>query len=83
MNLKKILMELGNKLVLEHRYDLTSVPPCSDEFVSWVDGFAGSVELVAAFTVWLNRSPEAQQALAELGVEWPVVPQQLGSEVKR
>jgi len=81
MNLKKILMELGNKLVLEHRFELTSVPPCSEQFQSWVDTFSGSVELVAAFTVWVNRSSEVQQALAELGVEWPMVPQKLDSEV--
>jgi len=34
---------------------------------------AGGLELLVLLTEWLNAHNDAQECLAELGVEWPVV----------
>ena len=67
MNLKLVLMELGDRLVTDHSY---------------APGFATrdyrhrplqTTNPIIEFTEFLNNCPEAQQILAELGIEWPVV----------
>lgn len=52
-NLKWVLMELGNRLVLKHGFD----PP---------------IVSIKIFTEFLNKCPEAQIILREMGFEWPV-----------
>lgn len=70
-NLKHILMELGNRLVMDYRYNPATIP----------DITVGTVKLakipntipIKEFTEFLNNSPEARQVLLQLGLEWPVV----------
>ena len=59
MNLKMILMQLGNKLVTEHGFD-----PRSKDLHSCTK--------IQDLTKWINEVPEAQQCLRELDVEWPM-----------
>ena len=62
-NLKKILMELGNKLVLEYRYEpYSGAEPTTQK----------TTRPITLLTEWINRYPEAQQALEDIGVEWPM-----------
>lgn len=62
-NLKQILMELGNKLVTEHGFE-----PATGMWAK-----ANNTVAIKDFTDWVNASPQAQQALADMGVDWPVV----------
>lgn len=69
-NLKLALMTLGNRLVTEKGY----LP--ANQFVSQrvlVGTGLHNTSMIAAFTEWLNRSPEAQQILTDMGIAWPVV----------
>jgi hypothetical protein len=63
IELKRILMELGNKLVTDHSFD-----PATGKVV------AGrlSTHPIKAFTDWLNQTPQARQVLVNMGVSWPV-----------
>lgn len=65
VNLKKIFMELGNKLV-ERGYN----PGWSSE--ASFDG-KKSTRPIIEITEFLNHSPEAQEILVDMGIEWPVV----------
>lgn len=63
MNLKKLLMDLGNALVTHYSFD---------------PGFRyrggkprPNTVPIKDFTDWLNGCPQAQQVLADVGVEWP------------
>ena len=67
MNLKEVMMELGNKLVIKHRFTPTRMPITAAEADR-------STEHIQRFTEWVNRTPEAREALHEMGVEWPIVP---------
>ncbi len=68
LNLKAMLMELGNRLVKEHGF-----APAQAAFDSQRDArFLRSTQLIAVFVAWLNHVPEAQKILAELGLEWPL-----------
>ena len=60
MNLKQILMDLGNKLVIDCGYNPAYHP-------------TRSTKPIDNFTRWLNDCPDAQRILAEMGIEWPVV----------
>lgn len=62
MNLKQILMELGNRLVTERGFNpaIATADP-------------NSTRPIAEFTKWLNSTPEARMILREMGVYWPVV----------
>ena len=69
-NLKLLLMELGNSLVIEHGWN----PPSAAAFLS-VHPLArqnDSTELVAALTEQINAKPAMQESLTALGVEWPM-----------
>lgn len=68
-NLKRILMQLGNRLVTEHQYDPGHV---SRKTIDAVNG-RRSTEVITLFTEWLNHSEEARQSLQELGFDWPIV----------
>jgi len=58
-NLKKMTMELGNALSLERGFN-----PAPD---------SNDLKPLRDFTRWLNETPEAQEVLFMLGVEWPTV----------
>ncbi len=60
MNLKKLLMDLGNRLVTERGFNPANYP-------------GKSTKPILDFTNWLNRTPDAIEILAEVGVEWPIV----------
>ena len=62
VNLKKVLMDLGNELVMEHGYE-----PATGKSTP---GVPNTVP-IKAFTDYINNSPEAIVTLRKLGVEWP------------
>ena len=64
MNLKIILMELGNRLVIDNRFIPGNRLPVRPN--------PKSTEPIIEFTELLNSSSESRQVLAELGVEWPM-----------
>ena len=62
MNLKHVLMELGNRLVTDRRFN-----PGISENESGPSTFP-----IVQFTKWLNDTPAAQEVLADMGVRWPM-----------
>ena len=70
MNLKQVLMELGNRLVLERRF----LPAQSHG--------PHSTKPIDDFTRWLNNTPEAIELLADMGIEWPVVKRRNESQIE-
>ena len=62
INLKEVLMELGNRLVTECGYD-PAIPNSGLRSTQWI----------ANFTEWLNNMPEAREILDSMGIDWPVV----------
>lgn len=60
-DLKKVLMELGNKLVQEHGY----LPGYNPHHLS--------TDAIVGFTRWINNHAEAHQVLEELGLRWSTV----------
>lgn len=76
INLKKILMELGNSLVINHGYDpATTQAVEGDPMQHFVDVLDTSTTLLSLVTEWLNDTnfPERREELEKLGVEWPIV----------
>lgn len=69
MDLKRILMELGNKLVLEHGYEPSGPMPENLRAGLQTDV---STEPITLFAEWLNANPDARRILAEMGVQWPM-----------
>jgi hypothetical protein len=67
VDLKRVMMELGNKLVLERRHDPAAVAMLN---LRPVDLQEKSTFVVALFTEFVNQNPDAQEALKELGFEW-------------
>jgi hypothetical protein len=65
MDLKRILMELGNKLVMEHHYEPA---------VGWCDDCVNNTHPIKKFTEWVNEHPKVQEVLRELGLEWSLRP---------
>lgn len=65
MNLKWILMTLGNNLVARRHFDPSRVSLSSEE---------KSTDPIRQFTEWLNGTPEAVKELKELGIAWPMKP---------
>ena len=61
MNLKLILMELGNKLVKEHGY----YPAGYREIPN--------TTVIKDFTDFLNKSEKARTELKQMGLDWPIV----------
>ena len=67
-NLKAVLMELGNRLVREHRFK-----PARAIFNRQRDAaFFRSTQVLTMFIAWLNQVPEAQKILDEQGLSWPL-----------
>lgn len=74
MDLKRVLMELGNHLVTECGLDPAA--PRSREIRKLVrDKYLSSTDAVVLFTEFLNLVPEAQEFLAGKGVSWAVAGQ--------
>lgn len=72
LNLKAVLMKLGNRLVTEHGFMPAAhkgygIPP------GFNDPKSKATHLIAEFTEFVNNHPEAQEILNEEGFEWPVV----------
>ncbi len=61
MNLKLILMQLGNLLVMEHGW-LPNEPM----------SVQNSTKPIVDFTEFVNRHPVVQQVLKGLGIQWPM-----------
>jgi hypothetical protein len=59
INLKQVLMELGNRLVMERGFAPDVPADCA------------STQPIKDFAEYLNNTPDAQEILAEMGVEWP------------
>lgn len=75
MNLKEVLMELGNRLVREYGFD-PGLPNLPVEKVVGMIGPAGrssSLQYLVWFTEWLNGCEDARVILEEMGIKWPVV----------
>ena len=82
LNLKQVLMEMGNRLVTEHRFlpgpqpFETVIDDCGDgdgpKLQLYTD-FERRTSVITLFTEFVNSHPEAQQVLKELGFAWPVV----------
>ena len=86
VNLKAILMELGNRLVIEHGWD-----PFGTQWQKFRLGKSTAKEgleaqqiideistgahtaMIAALTQQISYSEEMRRVLSEMGVEWPVV----------
>ena len=65
-NLKGVLMELGNRLVVDHGWG-----PANPR---WQLADAGNhTGLIAGLTQQINDSQEMREALTALGYEWPIV----------
>lgn len=62
LDLKKILMELGNKLVFDYGYEPATTIPEQQP----------STHMIQRFTVWMNENPEAQEVLKSLGLDWSI-----------
>lgn len=69
MDLKRVLMEFGNRLVTEQRFDPSRPVPREVTEALRVDH---STEPIVLFTEWLNLHPEAREILEEMGIEWPM-----------
>lgn len=63
MDLKRLLMTLGNNLVTKCHFDPARV--------SFADK-QNSTDPIRQFTEWLNETPEAVEELKELGTAWPM-----------
>jgi len=70
VNLKKLLMEMGNKLVVEHRFS----PSVEHKGMIAEDKehFTRSTLPIGLLTEAINQSPEMRAVLAEMGVDWPM-----------
>lgn len=70
-NLKKVLMELGNKLVLERGFDPVGDSALSPLIVKDLMS-DHTTAYITMFTTWLNAHPDAQDILKDMGIEWPM-----------
>ena len=68
MNLKALLMDLGNRLVRKHGFQPAQAILDRKRDVA----FLRSTQMIAMFVAWLNHVPEARKMLADYGWEWPL-----------
>ena len=63
VDLKAVLMELGNELVLSYGFEpspLRNTPlPIHND-----------TDLICSFTHWINNTPAAREILARMGIDW-------------
>ena len=79
-DLKRVLMELGNLLVIEHGWEpghlvrvMMDDPPRYPEDGSLVDAmFMSSTDVILALMYQLNHNPNMREALNQLGFAYPV-----------
>lgn len=64
MDLKELLMRMGNTLVYEYGYE-----PATATRTPGVP----STHIVKEFTVWMNENPDAQEVLKRLGLDWSML----------
>ncbi len=69
VNLKQVLMDLGNELVMDHGFEPATGNPSP--------GVPNTVP-IKTFTNFLNEWPEARVVLRKMGFDWPVVPKSIG-----
>lgn len=69
MDLKRVLMELGNALVTEHGMNPSNVRQLTA-------GQESSTETLTLLTMFLNSNEAAREELAKLGVNWSMVGQE-------
>ena len=64
MDLKEVLMKLGNALVMQHGYEPAGL--------GWMQRDAGAktTHPILQLTQFLNEHPEAREELEKLGLEW-------------
>lgn len=69
VNLKRLLMEFGNKLVIDLKFDPSGFMPAKlkHELKS-----NHTTEPITMLAMWLNEHPEAQEVLKEMGIDWPM-----------
>ena len=70
-NLKKVLMELGNKLVTERGHEPVGDAAISPTIMADLTSDR-STAYITMFTIWLNSNQDARDVLKEMGVEWPM-----------
>lgn len=68
VNLKRLMMDFGNKLVTEKGFDPSGPMPPNLRQALKEDH---STEPLTAMATWLNEHPEAVNTLKEMGVNWP------------
>lgn len=68
VDLKHLMMELGNKLVTDHGYD----PARTGKVTAGCNANHSVMECINLLTVALNGDPTARSALYEMGVAFPV-----------
>lgn len=69
VNLKRLLMEFGNKLVTDKGFDPSGpMPPALTQALQEDH----STEPLTAVATWLNAHPEAVGTLKEMGIDWPM-----------
>jgi hypothetical protein len=72
-DLKRVLMELGNKLAQEHGFEPGTQPVETigqGVSVQLYDAHQKRTSIITLLTDFVNQHPEAQQALHELGFDW-------------
>ena len=67
-DLKWVLMELGNRLVIEHGWE-----PVAGAWARTCGQTRDHTGLIAGLTKQINDSPAMQEVLASLGFDWPIV----------
>lgn len=68
-DLKRIFMELGNRLVAEYAFLPGQIPGPEEHFVA-EDLMSENTALLVFIAEWLNEHPEARDILADMGIAW-------------
>lgn len=74
VDLKRVLMELGNRLVLQHGYKPSF--HALDRNVGRVCAAERCTDLIAALTEFINLSADAGDILEDMGIDFPTTPEQ-------
>jgi hypothetical protein len=69
VNLKQVLMEMGNKLVTQHGF----APSIAHrQTVESQPQHLHSTHWIGVLTEAINQSPEMRYVLSDLGIDWPM-----------
>jgi hypothetical protein len=77
LNLKRVLMQVGNELVTRHGFEPSGPAPASIMRAT-IEGKV--THPLTYFTQFLNMCPEARELLEEHGFVWPM---DLGDEIQQ